>query len=62
MAHNPPDWDEVRAHLNTLGMAALEDAVAEGVPRELAGQRIADFNDRLVVMLQEQFGEQGEKP
>jgi hypothetical protein len=46
------DWDALRAHIDAVGIEAVEAAVAEGVPPEVAGARVAYFNDLLITKLQ----------
>jgi DNA-binding ferritin-like protein (Dps family) len=50
----PTDWDELRAYFDTVGMQAVENAVAKGTPADVAGQRVAHFNDILIEQLQQQ--------
>lgn len=46
MAH---DWDALRAQFDSTGMQAIEQLVADGkVSREVAGQRVAKFNDMVI--------------
>jgi hypothetical protein len=47
------DWDVVRALLDETGLSAIEGAIKNGVSKELAGQRIAYFNDMLIERLKE---------
>ena len=45
------EWDAVRVILDQIGMLAVEDAVAAGVPPEVAGARVTRFNDKLIARL-----------
>jgi hypothetical protein len=47
------DWDDLRAVLDARGLEAVEHAMASGVPSEIAGRRIAEFNDILIEKLKE---------
>lgn len=49
------DWDQIRAQLDETGLTAVEHVVAEGIPAELAGARVAKFNDLLIERLKEKF-------
>lgn len=52
------DWEALRTHFDNLGMTALEKVVKEGTPPEVAGARIAEFNDMLIARLKEKMGTQ----
>ena len=43
------DWNTLRAYFDEIGMKALEGV--EGVSKELAGKRVAQFNDYLIAKL-----------
>lgn len=45
-------WDELRAYFDRVGQNSLEKV--EGVSSEVAGQRIAHFNDMLVERLKKE--------
>jgi hypothetical protein len=45
------EWDAVRVILDQIGMLAVEDVVAAGVPPEVAGARVTRFNDMLIARL-----------
>ena len=49
------DWDELRALFDETGMQAVENVVAKGVPREVAGERVARFNDMLIEKLKKKY-------
>ena len=49
------DWDALRAHFDTLGMESVEKAVAGGVPQDVAGRRVAEFNDMLIEKLKKKM-------
>lgn len=54
------DWDALRALLDNTGLQAVEEAVASGkVTREVAGQRIAQFNDMVIERLREKDTPEG---
>lgn len=57
MTIDPEDdfWDRVRVLFDEVGMAAIDNAVANGVPQAVAGERIAWFNDMLIVKLKERL-------
>jgi hypothetical protein len=41
-------WDRLRAYFDEVGQRSLEEVVARGTPAEVAGKRIAEFNDMLI--------------
>lgn len=45
-------WSALRAHFDEIGMKAVEQV--QGVSPELAGQRVAKFNDMLIAKLKEE--------
>ena len=52
------NWDALRAYVDVIGMQAVEEAVASGkVSREVAGQRVAHFNDMFIEKLKKRVSE-----
>jgi DNA-binding ferritin-like protein (Dps family) len=47
------DWDALRALFDETGLQSVEAVVANGVPPEVAGARVARFNDMLIERLKE---------
>lgn len=51
-------WDQLRAYFDAVGQRSLDDLIKEGrVPVEIAGQRIAHFNDGLIEQLRKKADE-----
>lgn len=56
---NESEWGELRAYFDEVGQSSLEEVVAKGVPPEVAGRRIAEFNDTLIERLKKKAAEEG---
>ena len=56
------EWDAVRAELDSVGQRALADVIAAGVAPEVAGARIAHFNDMLIEGFKKKAAEEQQRP
>jgi hypothetical protein len=57
------EWDALRAYFDDIGhKQALDAVVAKGVSPEIAGQRIAHFNDILIERLKQEANERRTRP
>lgn len=50
------DWDELRAYFDEVGLIAVQRTIAKGVAPEVAGARVAEFNDLLIERLKQEYG------
>lgn len=51
-------WDQLRAYFDEIGQHSLEELIKKGtVPADVAGQRIAHFNDMLIEQLRKRADE-----
>jgi hypothetical protein len=51
-------WDALRAYFDEVGQHSLEELVKEGqVPAEVAGPRIAHFNEMLIEKMRKRADE-----